>query len=308
MTRRNDLKNALSTGQELAVEILKRRRSAVTKRTAAIKSTRVERERNVASASVRAGTSVGTLIAEGDSWFDYPFNDVLKGLEDDFGYDVESVAKAGDRVEDMAYSGSQLDDLVRRIEKIVRRQDVPKAILLSGGGNDIAGKIELGMLLNHARSNTAGFNQNIVKGVLNERIHYAYVTIISAVTTVCTQMLKRPVPIVLHGYDYPVPDGRGFAGGFWLLPGPWLEPGFRSKGYQAMPERIALMKDLIDQFNDMLNSVAKSPGFSHVHYLDLRLTLSAGSGYDKWWANELHPTKIGFSAVTHKFAQLIHQL
>ena len=31
------------------------------------------------------------LIAEGDSWFDYPFHDVLRILEDHHGYDVESV-------------------------------------------------------------------------------------------------------------------------------------------------------------------------------------------------------------------------
>jgi hypothetical protein len=47
--------------------------------------------------------SAGTLLAEGDSWFDYPLHDVLRLLEDDFGYDVESVAHKGDRVEEMAY-------------------------------------------------------------------------------------------------------------------------------------------------------------------------------------------------------------
>src|SRR6185436_18046322 len=35
--------------------------------------------------------SAGLLIAEGDSWFDYPMHDVLSVLEDDFGYDVRSV-------------------------------------------------------------------------------------------------------------------------------------------------------------------------------------------------------------------------
>ena len=48
------------------------------------------------------------LVAEGDSWFDYPWQDVLRMLEDRHGYDVESVAHKGDRIEDMAYSGGQL--------------------------------------------------------------------------------------------------------------------------------------------------------------------------------------------------------
>lgn len=303
MTRKKDLKNALDAGEQLAEKILKRRKSAIARRKAAIKSSDISTDAKQASASVRAGKSVGILIAEGDSWFDYPFNDVLKGLEDDFGYDVESVAKAGDRVEDMAYSGSQLDDLVRRIEKVIRRGDTPKAILLSGGGNDIAGEIELGMLLNHANSSIAGLNDKVIDGVINDRLRFAYASILSAVTKVCTDMLGSPVPIVLHGYDYPVPDGRGFAGGFWLLPGPWLEPGFRQKGYMAMPQRLALMKDLIDRFNTMLVSIAQE--FSHVHYVDLRKTLQPN---DKWWANELHPNKKGFTAITSIFATKIAPL
>src|SRR5262249_8198322 len=46
----------------------------------------------------------GLLVAEGDSWFDYPLHDVLTMLEDEHGFDVESVAHRGDTVEDMAYS------------------------------------------------------------------------------------------------------------------------------------------------------------------------------------------------------------
>ena len=47
---------------------------------------------------------------------------------------------------------------------------------------------------------------------------------LSAVTAACQDLLGAPVPILLHGYDYPVPDGRGFLGGWGPLPGPWLEP------------------------------------------------------------------------------------
>src|SRR5688572_3559393 len=48
--------------------------------------------------------ATGILVAEGDSWFDYPFNDVLSMLEDEHGFDIESVSHKGDTVEDMAYS------------------------------------------------------------------------------------------------------------------------------------------------------------------------------------------------------------
>ena len=301
MATKRSIKDSSQIGVQMAEETLKRRRAALKQRKAAIANSQPTRQAKAASAAIRSGISVGTLIAEGDSWFDYPFNDVLKDLEDKHGYDVESVAHAGDKVEDMAYSGGQLDDLVRQIEKVARRGDIPKAILLSGGGNDIAGKAELGMLLNHASSSTKGLNAQIVDGVINQRLYDAYATILTSVSQICQSTLGKKVPIVLHGYDYAIADGRGFAGGFWFLPGPWLEPGFREKGYMDMTTRNALIVDLINQFNQMLITLTSHAAFSHVHYVDLRGTLKS-QNYKDWWANELHPTKKGFASVSDLFA------
>jgi lysophospholipase L1-like esterase len=251
--------------------------------------------------------STGLVIAEGDSWFDYPFDDVLRLLEDDHGYDVESVAHKGDLVEDMAYAAGQFEEFARRLEKLLRKGQVPDAILLSGGGNDIAGD-EFAMLLNHAASGLPPINQDIVRGVIDVRLRNAYAFLISGLTELTKEILGRPIPIVLHGYDYPIPDGRGFLGGLFVLPGPWLEPGFHRKGYGDVAANARVMRDLIDRFNAMLKSVAGVPQFTHVTYLDLRGTLETGSTYRKDWANELHPTARGFATVAAKFAALIDTL
>jgi lysophospholipase L1-like esterase len=251
--------------------------------------------------------TAGVLIAEGDSWFDYPFNDILRMLEDYHAYEVESVAHKGDRVEEMAYGLGQLEELTRTIEKLLRQGEIPKAILLSGGGNDVAGD-EFGMLLEHAQSPLPGFNDQVISGIIDQRVKIAYVTILSAVTKISEERLNRKLPIVVHGYDYPVPDGRGFAGGWWVLPGPWLEPGFREKGYGVMAERIKLMKQLIDRFNAMLKGIVAMNEFRHVTYVNLRDTLSTGSNYKRFWANELHPTEKGFELVTNRFADALDQL
>lgn len=163
--------------------------------------------------------SKGVLLAEGDSWFDYPFYDVLRYLEDDHAYDVESVAHKGDPIEDMAYGKGQLEEFSRRLEKLLGRGTTPKAILLSGGGNDVAGN-QFGMLLNHARSGMPHLNEQIVSGVIDDRIFSSYITILSAVTNICQQRLGKCIPIIVHGYDYAVADGRGYLGGFSILPGP----------------------------------------------------------------------------------------
>ena len=100
-------------------------------------------------------------------------------------------------------------------------------------------------------------------------------------------------------------DGRGFWSGWGPLPGPWLEPGFRRKGYGSMTERERICIKLIDRFNLMLRSVAGKPPFTHVRHLDLRGTLPHGARYKDWWADELHPSERGFKEVTRKFAMAV---
>ncbi len=263
--------------------------------------------RGIPASTVRAlgpREAAGLLIAEGDSWFDYPMHDVLSMLEDEHGYDVESVAHKGDRVEDMAYSGGQFEEFARRLEKLLRQGRVPNAILISGGGNDIAGE-EFGMLLNHAGSSLPAINRDIVRGLIDVRLRDAYAFLIGGLTEISRQYLNRPIPILTHGYDYAIPDGRGFLGGWGPLPGPWLRPGFYQKGHADQVENAKVMRDLIDVFNEMLRQVSAAPQFPHVRHLDLRTTLAADQAYRRDWANELHPTERGFAAVTAKFAAAI---
>lgn len=182
-----------------------------------------------------------------------------------------------------------------------------------GGGNDVAGD-QFGMLLNHARSGMPHLNEQIASGVIEDRIRSAYITILSAVTNICQKRLGKPVPIIIHGYDFPVPDGRGYMGGFWALPGPWLEPGFREKGYgdKDLKLRIDITQDLITRLNEMLISVsALEPFKNHVRYINLRNTLSTELSNDKYkdsWSNELHPTKQGFQIITNRFALVLDTL
>ena len=100
----------------------------------------------------------GLIIAEGDSWFSYPGLDVLGALSGGklsggVRYKTYSAATAGDTVEAMAYDGEQLEDFAAEFRKVLDsgNRDKVKAILVSGGGNDIAGR-EFYVLLNHASS------------------------------------------------------------------------------------------------------------------------------------------------------------
>jgi hypothetical protein len=312
-------RQAMQVGREQAEAVVKRRAAVLARQRRetgtppdALRDVQAPRVAPRFLEAVSRAAPVGLLVAEGDSWFDYPFFDILKLLEDEHGYDVRHVAHMGDRVEDMAYGGGeggggQLEALTRLFEKLLRENKMPRAILLSGGGNDIAGD-EFSVLLEHRGSASSGLNAQVVTGIIDQRLRLSYITLLSAVTRVSELRTGKRLPIVLHGYDYPVPDGRGYLGGWSILPGPWLEPGFRQKGYTDPQERLVLLRELMDRFNAMLKVVSELSGFEHVEYVDLRGTLTTGVGYKKLWDNELHPTRVGFQQVTGKIARALQGL
>jgi lysophospholipase L1-like esterase len=310
-TRQARLADAAARGRRVAAGVI--RRHAALRRARRAAPARVAKTRALEAAPaipartlrlLAAPPPTGLIIAEGDSWFDYPLHDVLSMLADEHGFHVESVAHKGDTVENMAYGTGQFDDFVRLLEKLLRDQRVPDAILLSGGGNDIAGD-EFAVLINHLLSGLPPVNPDIVRGVVDVRLRNAYVFLISGLTEIARRYLDRTIPILLHGYDYAVPDGRGFLGGWAFLPGPWLQPGLFQKGHVNLNANKAIVRTLIDAFNVMLQQVSAMPEFGHVRYVNLRGTLSQGAGYKEDWANELHPTKEGFRAVAAKIAREI---
>jgi hypothetical protein len=272
------------------------------------------------------GTLLGYLIAEGDSWFDYPGIDVIDALrEPRFGpanngyYKVFSAANAGDTVEEMAYDARQREGFAQQFRAALDqgKQNEVKAILLSGGGNDIAGK-EFHVLLNHLEQ-----SQALGLPVLDVPLVDAFIDrlgrnlegLIGLADAYAHQVLGRTanIPILIHGYAEPVPDGRGFLIGRFF-PGPWLEPGFTAKGYvlgspTALDNNTVAMTDLIRRFNARIARIpAALSGRADVRYLDVRKKLQnivAGAVYKKSWSNELHPEDAAFREIAREFHAVI---
>lgn len=91
--------------------------------------------------------------------------------------------------------------------------------------------------------------------------------------------------VLIHGYDYPIADGRKMEvlGGLIKL-GPWLKPAFDAR-HIPQEAREPALKLMIDEFNAMLRRVALSQRL--FHYVDLRGTLTGAAD----WADEIHPHK-----------------
>ena len=259
--------------------------------------------------------TAGYLLAIGDSWFNYPIRDVLTNLHDHFGYNIESAAHRGDAIETMVSHVGQLDHFSRNLDKVISLGVTPKAVLLSGGGNDIAGS-HFDLFLNNVDLKLDALNEQVVAGVIDTRLATAYRLMFLSINTLCQERLKKIVPILIHGYDQPVPDGRGFLGGWGPLPGPWLKPGFDEKLYLKIRDNTVLMTTLIDRFNAMLQRVALEPSAGNVRYVDsaarsqqhLRITSCSGPTNFTRPADPIDPGRNGFLLVAERFAVVLAQL
>lgn len=267
-----------------------------------------------------AAKPIGLLIAEGDSWFSYPGLDVLGALGggklDGGGrYKVYSAAKAGDTVEAMAYGAENREGFAAEFLKVAdtKAQKEVTAILLSGGGNDLAGP-EFRILLNHA-SSTAGTLSPLDSAMADlflDRITRNLESLVGTAHGLAQAILGRSdIPILIHGYAPPVPDGRPFLTGWGPLPGPWLEPGFAAKGYITDEDEAELlrntkiMEDLITRFNARVKQIeTKLAPLVDVRYVDVRHAtnnLVPKNEYKQAWSNELHPRDAAFIKVAKAF-------
>lgn len=293
------LLQSLELGRQRAARTLARQRKAAQRRRKR-PAPGVER---AALARAWALAPAGLLMIQGDSWFDYGRNDISDLLRDVYGYEIDGEAKHGARIVSLADDAQKLDALCDRIATQYGSGKTPKAILLSGGGNDIADNFLA--YLNLKNSPLSGWNPTMVDQFVNVTLKQAFSRIISHLDTYCTKLLPHAVSILVHGYSHPVPDGRGI----WIGDPGWLRPGFEQQGYLNQQERTDLAAQFIDKFNAMLSRLRADTGVDSVVYVDVRSALSSGRDWKRWWENELHPTdEVGFPAVTKVFADKIGSL
>ena len=231
------------------------------------------------------------LIAQGDSWFDYPLpfpfhTDVIAHLQ--------NLPSMSPHVLDLAVLGEAAEDLlgVAKLHELIDNLVDPAnggfdAILFSAGGNDLAGN-QFRLWLQDATgggTNPAnGLNQERVDDVLGI-VQAAYADLFIA-----RDRAAPGVPIFGHSYDFAIPSGVGVCG-----VGPWLKPGLDDRGWTDPSVGRQIVKLLLEQFANMLDGFEAD---SNKHFVHVR---TQGTLSDQQWANELHPTPEGFAAIAAKF-------
>ena len=229
------------------------------------------------------------LIADGDSWFDYPlYKDTIDLIPDlcTIKPNILKLAHWGDTT--MGELG------IKRIKKI---QDAIESfagnfdgILFSGGGNDIAGD-QFQLWLNEA--SVVNHDDSLA---LNTRFD-VILSLVQAAYQDLIELRNKYLfgkPIFINCYDFPIPTNIGVCG-----QGPWLYPSLLYKGWVDMGQGAIIIKNALIKFSNMLKSLADNPANNIV------IVSTQGTLQSNEWANELHPTPEGFGKIAGKFKEAL---
>lgn len=230
-------------------------------------------------ARIQGGWKGLKLLAEGDSWFQYPIllRDLIDNLCDT--YAIYSIAEAGDTLANMVRGTAHIEDLIR-----THGFD---GLLFSAGGNDIAGDALVSYL--HPPPVAGKAPQDFIAGAFDAFLETSKTRVEGVVSRLTGSF--PDLHIFCHGYDWPLPRNHGV----------WLEPAFLNR---RVPETLRglVLRQMIDRYYDMLRQVAsKAPG--RVHVVDCRGAVGA---LDQWF-DELHPINPGFTRAANRFRAEINK-
>lgn len=246
-----------------------------------------KRARSAAAHGLAAQLSV---LAEGDSWFDYPGilgtrGSVIDHLSRKIDTPILNLAHRGDEVRQML-ALAQRDEITRRLTDGVPGVGGAFDILLfSGGGNDLVGDQFCIWLKQYQPGMSA-------KDVIDTPRLDAVLAIVEAGYRDLLGIRNAISPttsVFLHTYDFAVPNGKGVCG-----VGPWLKPSLQFRQV-PQPLHAGVVKEMLVRFDARVRQLAA--GYQRVYVVPTQGTLNPGE-----WDNEIHPDRKGFEKVAGKFA------
>lgn len=274
------------------------------------------------------------VVAEGDSWFQYPsfgagplrhdfVRDIVDHLLDEDRYCLLSVAAGGDWLSNMLRTREYIPEL-SRIE--------PAAFLFSGGGNDLMGGGRVANMVRHPRRERDP-NQDPVLDLLLPRqssdpnfqparynngvtllgdeffnfLNLVFIQYLLFFLNVTGSRQLEEMLIITQGYDYAIPTrpDRGIP----LSPkklvhriegsGDWL---WRPLEEKQIPEdrKADVIYAMITEFNELLIRLVTRGGLDNVFHVDCR----GLAGKDDWF-DEIHLNSATFGKAAAAISQCI---
>lgn len=246
---------------------------------------------------VKAAKRPLVMLAQGDSWFDYPLNGNGPPFADtDVIAQLRHIGKTPPTILNIAHHGEAAVDEMslpkqERMIKVLRDTSNwidgrPDAILFSAGGNDIAGD-QFCIFLDFNDGRSPGLNADRFAKALG-MVEACYLDLFAL-----RDRIAPGVPIYSHCYDFPIPDGR-----HPICAGPWLKPSLDYCNW-SVAEGKKIARQALKAFRDLLKRLESEAGHNF-HLIDTQGTLKAAD-----WANELHPEPAGFRMIAQKFADVL---
>lgn len=281
-----------------------------------------------------------TIVAEGDSWFQFPFPsigfwrlrwDIVKDIVDHFGadknYRVLSLAAGGDWLSAMLQSSHYVSEL-SRIQ--------PDFFLFSGGGNDLTTDGRLSFMVRppskpdgslaeldavakdlfetreKTRKNHSMFNSKDYHSGLR-CLTWEFFSLFNLLFLEYLLLLQNlshekfaELNVITHGYDFIRPRRRFWR--FWWV-AQWVENWLVASRWVFVPMQERRLDDenkrvavyaIVSEFNELMIDLAVNSGHPRLFHIDCR-----GMARDDDWYDEIHLTSEAFGRVTELFKKCI---
>lgn len=261
--------------------------------------------------ALTSGDTRPVLVAEGDSWFQFPV--FIEEVIDHLGrnYLISCISAAGDTAQNMIHgplgAGRQ-----EYMQELSRQSGRVRAFLLSAAGNDIIGEDTssgsaipvLTKILKNPGTGSQTAADYIHDPELDARVGFLQQAYLHLIGNIRQDARFAQLPIILHGYDVPFPYPAGPTerrNPRYAAKNQWLGSAFDAATVPPQMRR-AILAVLIDRLYQMLDDVAA--GDPHVHVVDCRGVLPDLED----WADEIHATSLGFTKIAARFRSTLLQL
>lgn len=227
----------------------------------------------------------GDVLLVGDSWFWYPIDNLATELAAKL-TDTSFVVIGKNGAEASEWGTSLRKEIDFGFEMYARGS---RALLLSGGGNDIAGMRDFLRLLKDDCTGAQDVLSCLRPGqpdALCARIIAAYREVI-----IRYRAYNTTAPVITHNYDDAWPTGKGVFG-----PADWLKAPLERA---HVPKKLhkALVATLLDRLGAAQRQLATESALGLIVPVKTTGTLPLTEAV---WANELHPTPKGFRLIARR--------
>lgn len=224
----------------------------------------------------------------GDSWFWYPLGNIPRYVAPAFEYDIVVIGRNGSEAQDWSSKHrKEIDFAFKMYAKDVR------ALVLSGGGNDIAGTSDFLRILAEDCSKAKNVEDCYRETQPDE--------IVGAIVGAYRQVIAKfrhynpSAPVLAHNYDFAWPTGKGLFG-----PADWLK---KPMDLVHVPKNLRrdLLRDLLLRLRQAQMQLTEDSSIGKFVAIETGGTMPDDSDQvDQWWDNELHPTIKGWKLLSKK--------